>query len=261
MHQDEHVIGVVAGTGPFAGLDLLGKIVAQTAATRDQEHLTVASLSQPSAIPDRTAFLLGETAQNPGAPLAEQLLLLEQMGAVVAGIPCNTAHAPPIFDEITARLAAAGSSLKLLHMIAEVGQELRRSFPQVQRVGVLSTVGTAVARVYPLTLEPLGYDVLVPEAPFLAGTIHAAIYDESYGIKACGRATPAAREAMLQGVRQLREAGAEAVILGCTEIPLALPEPEYEGLPLLDTSLILARALICAVDPRRLRPWPAHSTG
>lgn len=261
MSPEEHVIGVIAGTGPFAGLDLLGKIVAQTAVTRDQDHLSVASLSRPSAIPDRTAFLLGETEQNPGEPIAAQLLLLEKMGVTVAGIPCNTAHAPAIFLEIEARLAAAGSALQLLHMITEVGNELRRSFPQVRRVGVLSTVGTAVAHVYPLALEPLGYEVLVPEVTFLAGTIHAAIYDEVYGIKAWGRATPAARQAMLEGVQQLRDAGAEAVILGCTEIPLALPEPSYEGLPLLDTSLILARALIRAVDPRCLRPWPDQNTG
>lgn len=255
------MIGVVAGTGPFAGLDLLGKIMSQTTAVRDQDHLTVASLSQPSAIPDRTAYLLGETALNPGIPIAQQLLLLEQMGAQVAGIPCNTAHAPAIFAEIERRLSAAGSRLYLLHMIAEVGQELRRTYPQVRRVGVLSTVGTAVAGVYPLTLEPMGYDVISPEPDFLAEVIHAAIYDPVYGIKAQGAATPRARRDLLRGVSELRGAGAEAVILGCTEIPLALPEPVYEEIPLLDTSLILARALIRAVDGGRLRPWPPHSAG
>ena len=255
------MIGVVAGTGPFAGLDLLSKIVAQTTAVRDQDHLTVASLSQPSAIPDRTAYLLGETALNPGIPIAEQLLLLAQLGAQVAGIPCNTAHAPAIFEEIERRLSVAGSRLRLLHMIAEVGLELRRTYPGVRRVGVLSTVGTAVAGVYPRTLEPMGYEVLAPEPDFLAEVIHAAIYDPAYGIKAQGTATPRARQDLLRGVTQLREAGAEVVVLGCTEIPLALPEPVYEGTPLLDTSLILARALIRAVDEGRLQPWPPHSAG
>ncbi len=248
------MIGVVAGTGPYAGLDLLQKIVAQTKADRDQDHLAVISISAPAAIPDRTAYLLGETALNPGRPIAEQLLLLERMGAAVAGIPCNTAHAPAILGEIARRLAAADSRLRLLHMIAEVGLELRRSYPEVRRVGVLSTVGTAVARVYPQTLEPMGYEVQTPEPLFLAEVLHAAIYDPDYGIKAQGVATVRAREDLLEGVRRLREAGAQVVILGCTEIPLALPEPTYEGMPLVDTSLILARALIRAVDAERLRP-------
>ena len=107
----------------------------------------------------------------------------------------------------------------------------------------------------------MGYEVLAPEPDFLAEVIHAAIYDPAYGIKAQGTATPRARQDLLRGVTQLREAGAEVVVLGCTEIPLALPEPVYEGTPLLDTSLILARALIRAVDEGRLRPWPPHSAG
>ena len=45
----EKTIGVVAGAGPFAGLDLLQKILDQTIASRDQEHLTIAALSQPKS--------------------------------------------------------------------------------------------------------------------------------------------------------------------------------------------------------------------
>jgi aspartate racemase len=48
-------------------------------------------------------------------------------------------------------------------------------------------------------------------------------------------------------------AGAEAVVLGCTELPLAVPEAELDGLPIVDPTRILARALIRAVTPARLR--------
>jgi aspartate racemase len=60
----EKIIGVVAGCGPFAGLDLLRKILEQTIASADQEHLTVVSVSQPCAIPDRTQYLLGQASLN-----------------------------------------------------------------------------------------------------------------------------------------------------------------------------------------------------
>ena len=247
------MIGVVAGVGPYAGLDLLNKILSQTVAGRDQDHLTVASISQPDQIPDRTAFLLGQSPTNPAFAVLEQLLKLEQIGAQVAGIPCNTAHAPAIFDEIQRGLNAAGSKLTLLHMIAEVGHELRRSFPSISKVGVLSTTGTAVSRIYPRSLEPLGFELLAPDEKLQMEVIHPAIYDPVYGIKAHGKATAKARNNLMLGAQQLQEAGAQAIILGCTEIPLAIPEKHIETMPIIDPALILARALITAVNPEKLR--------
>jgi aspartate racemase len=246
------MIGVVAGVGPYAGLDLLSKILSQTVADKDQDHLAVASLSQPELIVDRTAFLLGETTLNPAFAIVEQLLKLEQMGATVAGIPCNTAHAPTLFDQIEQGLRDAGSKLKLLHMIAEVGRELQLVYPNVNRLGVLSTTGTAVTRIYPVTLEPLGFEVLAVDDELQTEAIHPAIYDPVYGIKACGRATENARKNLLLGAQQLQDAGAEALILGCTEIPLAIQETRIAGMVVIDPALVLARALISAVDPAKL---------
>lgn len=249
------MIGVVGGVGPFAGLDLLRKILEQTAAKTDQDHLTVASLSQPVAIPDRTAYLLGETQLNPARPIVEQLRQLERLGASVAGIPCNTAHAPPIMAAIEHGLTALGSSLRLLHMINEVGHMLQSHYPSLQTVGVLSTIGTSYAHVYPLTLEPLDFRVLEVQERVLKERLHPAIYDTQYGIKACGFAMEKAREDILFAVEHLRERGAQAIILGCTELPLAFPQKEVDGMPLIDSTMALARALVRAVAPQKLRPW------
>lgn len=249
------MIGVIGGAGPFAGLDLLEKVLGQTVAHRDQDHLTVINVSQPAAIADRTAFLLGEIALNPAQPILDQLRQLEQFGATVAGIPCNTAHAPPIMDVIEQELDASGSRLHLLNMISEVGFMLQRHYPSVQTVGLLSTIGTAVSNVYPLTLEPLGFQVLEAQEQAVKEMVHAAIYDAQYGIKACGYATEKARGDILSAVDYLGERGAEAIILGCTELPLAVTEKEVNGLPQIDSTMALARALIRAVDPLKLRPW------
>jgi aspartate racemase len=253
------MIGVVAGVGPYAGLDLLSKILSQTAADKDQDHLTVASLSQPELIADRTAFLLGETTLNPAFAIVEQLIKLEQIGATVAGIPCNTAHAPTIFGQIEQGLRIAGSKLKVLHMIAEVGRELQYVYPNVNCVGVLFTTGTAVTRIYPAILEPLGFEMLAVDDQLQTETIHPAIYDPTYGIKASGHATEKARINLLLGVKQLQDAGAQAIILGCTEIPLAIQETHIAGMVVIDPALVLARALISAVDPARLSPHVPHS--
>jgi aspartate racemase len=251
--QSPPIIGIVGGVGPYAGLDLQAKILAETTAVRDQDHLPVISVSWPGDIPDRTAYLLGETAVNPAGPVLEQLALLSRMGATVAGIPCNTMHAAPIFDVIAAGVAAFERPLALLHMIRETAGHLQTHHPGLRCVGVLSTTGTYRTRLYPDILEPLGYTVVVPEPEMQAELIHPAIYDATYGIKARGGATERARAGLLSGVAALLDQGAEAIILGCTEVPLALPETEVDGVPLVDPTRVLARALVEAVKqgPRK----------
>ena len=158
----EKWIGVVGGVGPFAGIDLLNKIAAQTVADKDQDHLTVLNWSQPDQIVDRTEFLLGQVAQNPAIALAAQVKQLAKMGAGVVGIPCNTAHAPRIFNQIRAELAAASCDILLLHMIEEVGRFLHSNLPDVRKIGVLSTTGTYRAGVYADVLQPLGFTAVLP---------------------------------------------------------------------------------------------------
>jgi aspartate racemase len=60
---------------------------------------------------------------------------------------------------------------------------------------------------------------------------------------------------LLDGVRTLESQGAEAVILGCTEIPLGLPERRLGATYLVNPGRILARALIREFQLERLRPW------
>lgn len=247
-------IGIVGGVGPFAGLDLQRKILGQTAARRDQEHLTVLSLSQPSQVPDRTDFLLGRVAENPARAFVDQIGRLRRLGADVVAIPCNTAHAPRIFGVVESELRRRQVGVTLLHMIRETAVYLQTAYPSVRRVGVLATTGTRRACIYPTTLEPLGFIVLYPPDAMQENVVHRAIYDPDYGIKANSVVSARARRELQDAAAYLVAQGAEAVILGCTEIPLALPETAVVGVPVIDTTLVLARALIRKVDPARLKP-------
>lgn len=250
----EKWVGVVGGVGPFAGIDLLGKIASQTLAGQDQAHLTVLNWSQPGSIVDRTEFLLGHVPENPAYALATQVKQLAIMGAGVVGIPCNTAHAPAIFETIRVEVEQAGCTITLLNMIEEVGRFLREQLPTINRIGVLSTTGTYRAGVYPAILEPLGFTAVLPAALLQTDKIHPAIYHPIYGIKACGLVTEQAKQDLCSGIEALKSAGAQAIILGCTELPLAFPEPTASGLPLIDPTLILARALVREANPAKLKP-------
>ncbi len=58
---------------------------------------------------------------------------------------------------------------------------------------------------------------------------------------------------LLDATEHLAARGAEAVILGCTELPLAVPEAMHAGVPLVNSTRALARALIAATHPAKLR--------
>lgn len=238
--MQEHKIGIVAGVGPWAGLDLLHKLLQQSPARRDQEYPAIVSISQPGQIADRTAFLLGESTLNPGYALAAQVLELARIDATVVGIPCNTAHAPAIFDVVRAALSAANNPTRLLHMLDEVLRHLRTQMPTIQRVGLLATVGTYQSGVYEAVLHSAELTVITPP-PQQQAEIHAAIYND---IKVRGYGSERVMALLTAVAQQLQRRGAEALILGCTELPLAISTPIFAQLPTVDPTLILARALL-----------------
>lgn len=248
------IIGIVGGVGPYAGLDIVQKIFDQTIANSDQDHLPVAMLSLSEQILDRTEYLEGRVKENPGYALAQVLLKLEQIGAEVAGIPCNTAHAPQIFQLIEAELLKNNSQLKLFHLIEECIKYIQNRYADMKSIGVLSTTGTWRFRLYTDLLQSKGLTPIVPTEQQQHQVVHPAIYDPNYGIKAQSFPVSArAKNDLLQAIRDLRAKGAEAIILGCTELPLAFQENSVEGIPLIDPTRILAQALIKEVAPEKLK--------
>ncbi len=248
------MMGIIGGMGPYAGLDLVRKVFDETEAGTDQEHLPLALLSVPGDIVDRTAYLLGDVDENPGYAIARIALALERAGASVAGIPCNSAHAPVIFDVIRQQLAEAGSGLRLLHMIEETAGYLAMLPHPPTRVGVLSTTSVFRLGLYRDALAGAGIEAVLPSAEMQETVVHAAIYDPQYGVKASSSpVSERARADLESAVATLAARGAEAVVLGCTEMPLALPGSHAAGVYLIDPTRILARALIRATYPGRLR--------
>ncbi len=256
--NSKQIIGIAGGVGPYAGLDLMKKILEQTAVTPgtlvDQEHLTVINYSGPNQVVDRTQFLMGETAVNPAIALFEQLITLEAAGATVAAIPCNTAHARPIFEPLEMMMESSGSDLKLLNMLTCVGHHLNRHQPEIKRLGLLGTAGTYYAKAYETMMKPEGFEIVVPDME-LQTAVHTAIQDPNFGIKMWGHSTKKSCSLLMEAFDNLQAKGIDAIILGCTELPLALVEPFVKGVPTIDPTLILARALIREANPEKLREW------
>ena len=256
-NPDHPIIGIVGGMGPYAGLDLLQKIFDETEAANDQGHLPVAMLSYSHRINDRTEYLLYDDGPNPAYEIADIALQLGEIGAVVAGMPCNSAHAPPIFGLVEAELKNAGNPLRLLNMISETTTYIKATYTSIHHIGVLSTDSVFHLGIYRDSLAAAGFTPILPSREVQENIVHRAIYAPDYGIKAQSRpVTTKARGDILHVINRLHERGAEAIILGCTELPLAVPESSLENVPMIDPTRILARALIANTYPQKLRPPP-----
>jgi len=247
------LIGILGGMGPQAGLDMAEKIIAMTRAECDQDHLSFILFSLPEIIPDRTAFLLGKTGINPAYAIAEQFEKMAEIGVTIAVMACNTAHAGPIFDTALEVLRTKNVELQILHLIDETITHIKSRYPQVRRVGLLATQGTYKTRLYDRALEAAGLQVVVPDEQVRVNDVHAALYGPSIGIKTCdGPVTVQAMDRVHSAIDHVTGLGAEAVILGCTELPLAVKEAGINGIPILDPAKIMAEKLVLETSPEKL---------
>ena len=151
---------------------------------------------------------------------------LERGGADFIVLCTNTMHRAA--DSIE---TAVG--IPLLHIADPTAAKIKAA--GLQRIGLLGTAFTMERAFYKDRLrERHGLDVLVPGEADRA-TLHRIIYDELV----VGRIEPASREAYRAVIARLVERGAQAVILGCTEIML-LVKPEDSAMPLFDTTTLHA---------------------
>ncbi|MDT0630361.1 aspartate/glutamate racemase family protein [Rubrivirga litoralis] len=251
--DERSAIGVLGGLGPYAGLGLVRAVFDETDAHADQEHLPVTLVSYPGRIPDRATWIADASAPSPLPAMLEVLRRLDDAGCAVAGVPCNTAHAPALFDRLVAGLAAEDRALRLVHIVDAIVERVREVAPRAERVGVLATTSSVENRLHQIGLEAAGVEAVVPN-PEHQARVQESIYGRAWGLKAqSAPPDPRARAVLLDAADHLIGRGAEAVILGCTELPLAVPEPERGGVPLVNSTRALARALIRASHPARLR--------
>ena len=250
------MIGIVGGVGPYAGLDLAKNVFDNTIAENDQDHLPLVMLSMSETILDRTEYLLGKVSNNPGEAIAKVILRMEEIGATVAGIPCNTAHAEKIFGLTKQLLDESNSEIKLLNMVEETIYMIKARHPDIKKIGILATTGSCLFGIYSKPLALAGFEPIIPPEQVQEEIVHAAIYDKTYGIKAITNpVTEKARENLLDTIGLLQQSGAELIIKGCTEIALAIPEQIVNDIPTIDPSIVLARKLIENLEPQKLKPF------
>lgn len=246
------MIGIVGGVGPLAGLDVFKKIIEETEVETDQDHLPVLLMSYPHKIVDRTEYIVGKVNTNPGFALADIIRSLAANGAKVAAIPCNTAHAQPIFSVIESELEKSDTTIELLHLVKETAKHIKETSP-LAKVAVLSTTGTRNTGLCKNNLEEQGLEV-IELSDVWQERVHETIYSKLYGIKTFSSPVKnKAVEELTLAMDEFIKQGATHFVLGCTELPLALTQNHYKALPLIDPNRIIARSLINAIAPEKLK--------
>lgn len=239
------MIGVVGGMGPFAGLNLVESIHDQTKAKTDQDHLSIALLSIPSQIVDRTEFILGGSSINPAFGIADVIEKLYNMGADIISLACVTSYSDAIYNVLLEELQIRQIEVKMVNMLDETCLYLKDHFLHLNKVGILSTTGTYRAGVYSKLLSKIGSKVVVPEFEFQENVIHNCIYNAQYGIKSTGsKISQEALKLFNQAIEYFKDEGVDKVLLGCTEFSYLVSKFEMENELFIDPVKIVARRLV-----------------
>lgn len=222
------LIGILGGMGPLATVDFFERVIELTSsagATCDQEHLPLLVANLPH-IPDRSKAMLA-SGEDPLPALLDGIDMLNRNGVDLIAIPCNSAH----FWYDTMR---DHSRAPILHIAEACVAAIARG---TRRAAVLATGGTLASGLYQTILERHDIEPVVPDEATqrridaCIQAVKAGDLDESAAELEAALADFAAR-------------GAEAAIMGCTEIPLAARRLAAAPMKLIDSTLELARATV-----------------
>lgn len=230
MHSPEKIVGIIGGMGPEATVDLMQRIIANTRALDDADHIRCIVDNNPK-IPSRIRAILQGDGENPGPVMAEMARRLADYGADLLVIPCNTAHH---YYEYVARAV----TIPVVHLIDLVVQTVLAEHPGLAQVGVLGSTTIVTTGLYQNRFAACGVEVLYPDQKE-----QERLFQVIRQVKAGNTGEKTCHD-FAQICGHLAVKGASLCILGCTELGVLdaeLPIQSY------DATEILAREVVAVV--------------
>jgi aspartate racemase len=224
------LLGILGGMGPLATADFLAKLVDETPASRDQDHIPYIAYGVPQ-IPDRPPAITGN-GESPLPHMLRGIATLKQAGAQAVAIACNTAHF--WHDDLVRE-----GGLPILHIADAVCDLLAERGITSGKIGLIGTEGTIMAGFFQKRFAALGLDCLVSSR----ADQHQLVLPAIAAVKVNDLAR--AHRLAITAVTHLQATGAQAVVLACTETPVAV---EFAAHPVsvhcIDATRALARACV-----------------
>lgn len=223
---DRKILGVIGGLGPIATAHFMELVINMTDVQTDQEHLPMIVYNMPF-IPDRTAYILDNTKENPFPKMLEIGQTLQEQGADCIAVPCVTAHY--FMDELE-----NGIKVPLINGVRETVAHLKEN--GIRKVGIMATDGTVRSGIFHRELEKQGLIPLAPGEAAQKDVMHLIFNNVKAGV-------PVQMDRFFRAAEDLRRQGAEAIILGCTELSLIKRDHEI-GPGFVDAMEVLARQAV-----------------
>ncbi len=224
------MIGVLGGMGPLATVDFFAKVIAATPAKGDAEHVPLLIQSDPRIAPRPAAIL-----SDGRSPLPELLAGRDRLltaGATALAMPCNTAHYwyAELLDGCPVPfLSIVDTSITELAHIAEAGAS----------IGIIATRATLEAKIFDTPLARAGFTLVRPDEHVMTTCVLPAIEHVKAGNVQLGG------QLIEQVVQAFLSKGVRAVILACTETPLALDAVQSDLRAVcVDCTAALARSCV-----------------
>lgn len=200
------ILGMLGGMGPGATVDAFSKLVTNTQASKDQEHIPVIIVSIPD-IPDRTENIIHH-GPSPLPAMIDSLRILERAGVSCIIMPCNTAHY--WYEDLK-------SSVNI-HFISIIDTACNKIIEMgIKRIALLATTATIYTQLYQDKLKKHKIECIIPDEINQYKIMQSIIsYKAGDLIKA--------KELIYPYIDQLKSLGINKFVMGCTEIPLILNE-------------------------------------
>ena len=221
-------IGLVGGTGWVSTVDYYRIINHEVNARRGGQN-TARILLYSVDFGEIEAFQEKGDFDGVGSLLVDASKKLVNIGADCILLCANTMH-------MHAERVQSAISVPLIHIAEATASQIRKQ--AIKKVGLLGTRLTMEREFYRKKLNDAGIEVLVPEKD-ARDLIHRTIHEEL--VKSLF--LPKSKQHFLEIIRKLQTLGAEAVVLGCTEIPLLIKQEDTD-LPVFDTTRIHSLAAV-----------------
>ena len=228
MTDNKKVLGVIGGLGPIATAHFMELVINMTDVQTDQEHLPMIVYNMPF-IPDRTAYILDNAKENPLPKMLEVGHALCAQGVSRIAIPCVTAHY--FMDELEKEIPVS-----LINGVRETVAHLKEN--GIHKVGIMAPDGTIRSGIFHRELEKQGLTPVIPGEEAQADVMHLIFENVKAG-------EPAEMDRFFAASEDVRRQGAQAVILGCTELSL-IKRDHPIGPGYLDAMEVLARQSVLA---------------
>lgn len=227
MIKSKKIIGIIGGMGPFASARLL-ELVLNIAKNKfgaisgeDFPEIVLLSLPVKEFLEDKSL------AKEAEILLLNRVKKLENLDVSCFGIACNTAH-------ILVPKIRLSTKIELISIIEETVKNLVGK--RVRRVGLLASPVTISSRLYQRELEKRGIKILLPEDEEIK------LLGRIIGDLVSNRKVSKNRILLEKIAKKLKQKGAEVIVLGCTELPLAFPK-KFD-LPVIDTIEVMANSML-----------------